>query len=68
MSDEWLVQLNVSVPKDVSEALADYCRDGRVRKRLVVEIALRRFLAASDLQVSESGRTVQDTKKSQGDV
>ena len=43
---EHLLQMNVDVPVDLVDAVAGYCRGNGVTRKKVVEVSLRRFLAA----------------------
>lgn len=39
------IKFGTDLPVDVVEAVDDWCRGNKVRKNLVTELALRRFLA-----------------------
>lgn len=42
------VQVNFDLPKDVFDALADFCEKRNVKKKAIMELALRRFLASEN--------------------
>lgn len=44
-SEPHLVQLNVDVPIDLRKSLSEYCATNTVKKRVIVELALRMFFA-----------------------
>lgn len=47
------VKVGIDLPVDLAVSLDDWCRDNRVRKNLVAELALRRFLAEKVEAVSD---------------
>lgn len=40
----WIVQFNVDIPGELKREVVEYCAKNGVLKRVIVELALRRFL------------------------
>lgn len=39
------VHMNIDVPLDVADALDVFCKERKVKKKAIVELALRRYLS-----------------------
>lgn len=39
------VHMNIDVPLDVADALDIFCKERKVKKKAIVELALRRYLS-----------------------
>ena len=49
------VKFGTDLPLELADAVDDYCRLNRVRKNLIVELALRRFLAEAAASEDKNG-------------
>lgn len=56
------IHMNIDIPLDVADALAVFCKQRKVTKKSIVELALRRFL---DKETAGDGGNVRDNNNSQ---